>query len=185
MEEEIYKETLYSKVQIENQSTLIWKTIKDQKLQGCCFKKRVADFFLIGMARAYASNVLPKLLIKDDKKKSDAFNIALEVKGSKRRSLVDREEFWNLFRVLAYSHQINQAGNNRDSKKWKESHFLLTNGQYCTRLAEEYFKGGWTTPVDDSFHQIVEREIPDDNIMEELLPYLVLEEDEEEFEDLE
>jgi len=174
-----YNESQFSKVQIEDGPSGTYKDIKNQELPGCCFKGRIADFFLIGLGRACLNNVLPKLLTKDKKKKSDAFNISPEIKGAKVRSLVDREEFWNLFRVIAYAYNINQAGSDKNNENWKTSHHIITNGSYCTKIAEEYFKGGWTSPSGGSFKELVEKEILDDLIIQELQLYLEIEEDEE------
>ena len=154
----------------------VLKSIKAQKIQGCCFKKRMADFFIICASRGFKNNVLPKLLTKNSKEKYDAFNISPETIKSKTRSLVDRQDFWNLFRIMAYAKNLKKAGNNKEGEKWQTAHEIIVDGSACTRLAEEYFKGGFTSPLNDSFEALLNNEIPDDKIMDELSIELELEE---------
>ncbi|KKL12131.1 hypothetical protein LCGC14_2538850, partial [marine sediment metagenome] len=55
----------------------LFNDIKKEKIiEGCCFKKRIADFFLLGATRAFSKNLLPKLLTTKKKEKSNIFNIS-------------------------------------------------------------------------------------------------------------
>ncbi len=174
------KETQFSKVVMELSAREALKSLKAQKIQGCCFKRRIADFFIICASRGFKNNVLPKLLTKNSKEKFDAFNISPETVKSKTRSLVDRQDFWNLFRVMAYANNIQKAGNNKEGEKWQKAHEIIVDGATCTRHAEEYFKGGFTSPINDSFEDLLNNEIPDDIIVQELSIELEFEEEEEE-----
>lgn len=166
---EEYKDTKFSRVQMEREPKEVFNTIKKEKItEGCCFKKRAADFFLIGATRAFHKNLLPKKLTTKSKEKSYVFNISETEPGSKTRTLIDKKEFWNIFRVMAYASKIRDAGNNKDSLEWKESHNILIDGAACTKIAEEYFKGGWTTPISGNFKNLASSDYPDDLIIEEL-----------------
>lgn len=141
--------------------------IKRSKIkEGCCFKKRIADFFLIGVTRAISKKILPKQL--DKKQEYDAFNISPVDTGNKTRTLSDKKDFWNLFKVIAFTHNIIDAGMDKENKSWKESHHIIIDGQVCTRIVEEYFKGGWSSPFNDNFYKLISSDFPDDKIIEEL-----------------
>ena len=164
-----YKETQFSRVQMEQAPRGLFNDIKKEKIiEGCCIKKRIADFFLIGATRAFNKNLLPKLLTTKKKEKSYVFNISETDPGSKTRTLTDKGEFWNIFRIMAYASKIRDAGQNKESQDWKESHNIVVDGAACTRIAEEYFKGGWSTPISDSFQNLVSSEYPDDLIIEDI-----------------
>ncbi len=183
-----YKETQFSRVQMEQYSRELFNIIKKEKIiDGCCFKKRVADFFLIGATRAFHKNLLPKLLTTKKKEKSYIFNISETDPGSKTRTLTDKGEFWNIFRIMAYVSKIRDAGQNKESLEWRESHNIIVDSAACTRMAEEYFKGGWSTPVSDSFQNLVSSEYPDDLLIEDLdlkeEDYIKEEADEEDYVD--
>ncbi|KKL11447.1 hypothetical protein LCGC14_2545740 [marine sediment metagenome] len=164
-----YKETQFSRVQMERVSRELFNIIKKEKIiEGCCFKKRVADFFLIGATRAFNKNLLPKLLTTKKKEKSYIFNISKSDPGSKTRTLTDKAEFWNIFRIMTYASSIRDAGQNKESLEWKESHNIIVDAAACTKMAEEFFKGGWSTPVSGNFQNLASSDYPDDLIIEDL-----------------
>ncbi len=178
-ETEDIKETQFSKVVMELSARDALKSLKAQKIQGCCFQKRMADFFIICATRGYSNNVLPKLLTTNSKEKYDAFNISPETVKKKTRSLVDRQDFWNLFRVMAYANNVSKSGNDKESENWQTAHEIIVDGAACTRLVEKFFKSGFTSPINDSFEDLLNNEIPDDIIMQELSLEIDLEEEEE------
>lgn len=163
-----FEETQFSKVRLEFSVRNTFNTVKDQDMkEGCCFKKRIADLFLIGVSKAFSNNVLKKILSKKDS--YDAFNISpKETSDKKIRTLADKDKFWRLFQLIAYAHNIIDAGTNKDSEEWKKSHYVITDGTNCTRIVEEYFKGGWLNPSYDSYFKLISSDFPDDKIIEEL-----------------
>lgn len=164
-----HRETKFSRVQMERDPKELFNDIKKEKIiEGCCFKKRIADFFLLGATRAFSKNLLPKLLTTKKKEKSNIFNISETDPGSKTRTLTDKGEFWNIFRIMAYASKIRDVGKNKENPEWKESHHIIVDSAACTRIAEEYFKGGWATPVSDSFQKLTSSDYPDDSIIEDL-----------------
>ena len=158
--------TNFGRVEIEEEPHSIYNTLSKEKTKGCSFKNRIADFFMMGLARAVNNSVL---LTKLSKNKKNAFNIETRDDKTKTRTLKDKEEFWNYFKLVAYSDAIRNAGSNEITENWKSSHYIIADSQKCTRIAEKFFKGGWTSPQGSSFKELVESDdFSDDIIIAEL-----------------
>jgi len=127
----------------------------------------VADFFLIGVCRAFYKNAIPKKLNK--KEAYNAFNISPKDDGSKTKSLIDKEKFWLIFQIISYALKIKNAGNNPEKIDWKQTHHIIIDGRECTRIVEALFNGGWNYPYEDSFYKLTSsNDFPDDEIINEL-----------------
>lgn len=163
------EDTQFGGVRIEIKQRTFYETFKKQVFnEGCSFKKRIADFFQIGACRAYFENVRPKKLTTDNKQKPRVFNISPVDSGKKTTTLQDKEDFWNIFRIIAFATKIKEAKSNKESEEWKKSHEVVIKGTECTRIVEELFKGGWTSPMDNSFKNLAENQSPDDILCSEL-----------------
>lgn len=160
------KKTQFAGVKLDKDE---WEAFKDLKEvvfeEGCCFKKRSADAFLIGVCRAHFKKGFSKSLTNEAR---NTFYISPVDSGTKTTTLVDKEDFWNYFRLIAYATKIKEAGKNKESTKWKESHNVIINGTECTKISEELFKGGWSLPFDANFEKLMKSDFPDDNICEDL-----------------
>jgi len=168
-ENEDIRKTQFSSVYIEKEQWELYNKLKEESFdEGCCFKKRIADFFLFGACRAYFQKAFSKKLTKDKDLIHNAFNISPVDSGKKTRTLVDKEDFWNIFRVIAYANKIKETQSKKGSKEWEESHNILINGTECTRIAEDLFKGGSTFPFNDDFMNLASSDFPDDKICEDL-----------------
>ncbi|MHA1756132.1 MAG: hypothetical protein ACTSVV_05130 [Promethearchaeota archaeon] len=159
---------------MEHESKETFEDIKNSQFKdGCCFKKRIADFFLIGVCRAFhifhSHNKF--LLCKLDNSRSHfGFNISPRDNDLKTRSLIDKKKFWLIFQIIAYAFNIKNAGeNDPDNIEWKNSHQIIIDGRKCSEIVEEIFNGGWNYPPDDNFHKLTsENDFIDDEIIEEL-----------------
>ena len=172
MTEDEINETQFGGVRVEIPVRTAFNAMKKLKFEeGCAVlsnKKRIADYFLMGICRAYYKEVLPKKLIEKKKDKPNVFNISPVDSGEKKRTLTDKADFWNIFRIIAYVKNIKDAGNDKDSDQWQNSHNILMNGTECTRIVQELFKGGWSLPLDDSYKDFSNSQNPDDIICDDL-----------------
>jgi len=165
-EEDNLKKTQFSGVKLDEDEWETFKNLKEMVFEeGCCFKKRSADAFLIGVCRAYFKNVFSKSLTNEAR---NIFYISPVDSGKKTTTLVDKEDFWNYFRLIAYATKIKEAGKNKESSKWKDSHNVIIRGTECTKISEEFFKGGWSLPLDGNFENLMNSDFPDDEICEDL-----------------
>ncbi len=175
--------TNFGGVDLEEETRSIHNTLKKEKIKGTSFRNRIADFFLMGLARAVNNSVL---LTNLSNKKKNAFNIETRDDTTKVRSLKDKKVFWNYFRLVAYSDAIRNAGSNESTENWKKSHYIIADSKKCTRIAEKFFKGGWTSPQGSSFKElVVSDDLSDDIIITELSETLkkFIEEEEKEKEE--
>ncbi len=160
------EKTNFRKVFAENEVREVYKKVSKNE-QGF-YTNRIANFFLIGSTRAFSLNLRPQELTKKSNLKFPIFNISTLDPGPKRRTLVDKEKFWRLFRVMAYATNIKNAGTDENKKEWKESHQVILEGSKCCKVAEEYFKGGWNHPPEMNFNEITNKDYPDDELLQEL-----------------
>ncbi len=169
MTQEEINETKFGSVRMDLDQRSYYHSIKKEEFKdGCCFQNRIADYFLIGICRAYFKDVLRKPLPSKSEKKPRIFNIEPTDSGKKTRTLKNKKDFWNIFRIIAYATKIKEAGNDIETKEWKSSHKILIDSAKCTEIVEELFNGGWTMPNQDSFKDLLNKQLPDDKICEEL-----------------
>lgn len=166
MSEEREYGTNFRQINVEKEVRDAYQRINSQD-QGF-YRKRIADFFLVGASRSFNLNLRPLKLTKNKKLKFPVFNISTHDPGPKRRTLVDKEKFWRYFRVLAYAYNIKNAGTDENTNEWKESHHVIIDGSKCCAIAEHFFKGGWNNPPDTCFSTLIDRDYPDDEIYHEL-----------------
>jgi hypothetical protein len=164
-------ETKFSKIRIEReQRDHISDLRSDRTINQCCFKKRYVDLFIMNVARSFSQCRIPKELVNIKKDVFPVINIdeSPSASSGKLRVLADAEAVWNFLRLIGYCYKIREAGDNEESDAWKNSHKIIIDGQLCTEIAEEYFKGGWSIPINNSFLDIINAESPDNRILLEL-----------------
>ncbi|MFX1284766.1 MAG: hypothetical protein ACFFB5_13990 [Promethearchaeota archaeon] len=152
------KQTLYRNIYLEIEANDILKEIKDKKkrYQQCSFKNRLIDGFIIGVTRSFANGRSPKELPRSKREKTDSVNVP---------SLSDREEVGFILKTIAYGHMLDEIGRNEEKRDY--IHKILLDLSECSRIAEEYFKGGWNLPRERNFKLICLADAPDSELLED------------------